>query len=168
MNTLRLYSARASAHFNMDIFNSGDYLQAVGEKIDSEKVSKVLYPSDTVPAGRELRLVQEYFLVACAVRDIMNRFSDEYLDPAVIPDKIAIQLNDTHPALAVSELMRLLVDERNLDWDQAWEITRNTCAYTNHTLMPEALERWPIPLFQRCCRGTCKSSTRSTSGFSNS
>jgi starch phosphorylase len=149
VNTLRLYSARASAHFNMDIFNSGDYLQAVGEKIDSEKVSKVLYPSDTVPAGRELRLVQEYFLVACAVRDIMNRFSDEYLDPAVIPDKIAIQLNDTHPALAVSELMRLLVDERNLDWDQAWEITRNTCAYTNHTLMPEALERWPISLFQR-------------------
>jgi glycogen phosphorylase len=149
VNTLRLYSARASAHFNMDIFNSGDYLQAVGEKIDSEKVSKVLYPSDTVPAGRELRLVQEYFLVACAVRDIMNRFSEEYVDAAAIPDKIAIQLNDTHPALAVSELMRLLVDERNLDWEQAWEITRNTCAYTNHTLMPEALERWPISLFQR-------------------
>jgi starch phosphorylase len=149
VNTLRLYSARASAHFNMEIFNSGDYLQAVGEKIDSEKVSKVLYPADTVPAGRELRLVQEYFLVACAVRDIMNRFSEEYPDPAFISQKIAIQLNDTHPALAVAELMRLLVDERNLDWDEAWEITRNTCAYTNHTLMPEALERWPVSLFQR-------------------
>jgi glycogen phosphorylase len=149
VNTLRLYSARASAHFNMEIFNSGDYLRAVGEKIDSERVSKVLYPADTVPAGRELRLVQEYFLVACAVRDIMNRFSEEYPDAALIPQKIAIQMNDTHPALAVSELMRLLVDERNLDWDEAWEITRSTCAYTNHTLMPEALERWPISLFQR-------------------
>jgi starch phosphorylase len=149
VNTLRLYSARASAHFNMEIFNNGDYLQAVGEKIDSEKVSKVLYPADTVPAGRELRLVQEYFLVACAVRDIMNRFSEEYADAADIPAKIAIQLNDTHPALTVAELMRLLLDERNLEWDEAWEITRNTCAYTNHTLMPEALERWPLPLFQR-------------------
>jgi starch phosphorylase len=102
-----------------------------------------------VPAGRELRLVQEYFLVACAVRDIMNRFSEEYPGADAIPEKIAIQLNDTHPALAVAELMRLLVDERNLDWDEAWEITRNTCAYTNHTLMPEALERWPVSLFQR-------------------
>ncbi len=149
VNYLRLYSARASAHFNMDIFNSGDYLRAVGEKIDSEKVSKVLYPSDAVPAGRELRLVQEYFLVACAVRDIMTRFSDEYSDISLLPQKVAIQLNDTHPALTVAELMRLLVDERNLEWEEAWELTRKTCAYTNHTLMPEALERWPIHLFQR-------------------
>jgi starch phosphorylase len=149
VNYLRLYSARASAHFNMDIFNNGDYLNAVGEKIDSEKVSKVLYPSDAVPAGRELRLIQEYFLVACAVRDIMNRFCEESPDLSSIPDRIAIQLNDTHPALTVAELMRLLVDERNLNWDDAWEITRKTCAYTNHTLMPEALERWPIHLMQQ-------------------
>jgi glycogen phosphorylase len=149
VNYLRLYSARASAHFNMDIFNNGDYLRAVGEKIDSEKVSKVLYPSDAVPAGRELRLVQEYFLVACAVRDIVTRFAEEHSDISLLPQKVAIQLNDTHPALTVAELMRLLVDERNLEWEEAWEITRKTCAYTNHTLMPEALERWPIYLFQR-------------------
>jgi glycogen phosphorylase len=149
VNYLRLYSARASAHFNMDIFNTGDYLHAVEEKIDSEKVSKVLYPSDAVPAGRELRLVQEYFLVACAVRDIMTRFTQEFQDIDEFPTKVAIQLNDTHPALTVAELMRLLVDERNLEWEKAWEITGATCAYTNHTLLPEALERWPVYLLGR-------------------
>jgi glycogen phosphorylase len=149
VNYLRLYSARASAHFNMDIFNTGDYLHAVEEKIDSEKVSKVLYPSDAVPAGRELRLVQEYFLVACAVRDIMTRFTQEFQEVTEFATKVAIQLNDTHPALTVAELMRLLVDERNLEWERAWEITRATCAYTNHTLLPEALERWPVYLLAR-------------------
>jgi starch phosphorylase len=149
VNFLRLYSARASAHFNIEIFNSGDYIKAVGEKIDSEKVSKVLYPSDSVPAGRELRLLQEYFLVACSVRDIFNSFTEEETDLKKLPDKVAIQLNDTHPALAVAEMMRLLVDEHHLLWDDAWEITCNTCAYTNHTLLPEALERWPVSLLER-------------------
>jgi glycogen phosphorylase len=149
VNHLRLYSARASAHFNMETFNSGDYARAVEEQIDSEKVSKVLYPSDAVLAGRELRLVQEYFLVACAVRDIVNRFLERHSDFKIFPDKVAIQLNDTHPALTVAELMRLLVDERNMQWEVAWDITRATCAYTNHTLLPEALERWPLPLFER-------------------
>jgi starch phosphorylase len=149
VNYLRLYSAKASAHFNMETFNSGDYVRAVEEQIDSEKISKVLYPSDAVLAGRELRLVQEYFLVACAVRDIVNRFLEEHSDFTIFPEKVAIQLNDTHPALTVAELMRLLVDERNMEWEQAWEITRATCAYTNHTLLPEALERWPMPLFER-------------------
>jgi glycogen phosphorylase len=149
VNYLRLYSAKASAHFNMETFNSGDYVRAVEEQIDSEKISKVLYPSDAVLAGRELRLVQEYFLVACAVRDIVNRFLEEHSDFTTFPEKVAIQLNDTHPALTVAELMRLLVDERTMEWDQAWEITRATCAYTNHTLLPEALERWPMPLFER-------------------
>ncbi|HXE12294.1 MAG TPA: glycogen/starch/alpha-glucan phosphorylase [Bryobacteraceae bacterium] len=149
VNFLRLYSARASAHFNIEIFNSGDYIKAVGEKIDSEKVSKVLYPSDSMPAGRELRLLQEYFLVACSVRDIFNGFSEEESDLRKLPDKVAIQLNDTHPALTVAEMMRLLVDEHHLLWDEAWEITCNTCAYTNHTLLPEALERWPVSLLER-------------------
>ncbi|MGA8595364.1 MAG: glycogen/starch/alpha-glucan phosphorylase [Bryobacteraceae bacterium] len=149
VNYLRLYSARASAHFNMEIFNSGDYMRAVGEKIDSENVSKVLYPSDAAPAGRELRLLQEYFLVACAVRDIFNRFDEESSDLKSLPDKAAIQLNDTHPALTVAEMMRLLVDERGMEWEEAWKITCNTCAYTNHTLMPEALERWPVYLLER-------------------
>jgi starch phosphorylase len=149
VNFLRLYSARASAHFNIEIFNSGDYIRAVGEKIDSEKVSKVLYPSDSVPAGRELRLLQEYFLVACSVRDIFNCFSEEENDLRKLPDKVAIQLNDTHPALTVAEMMRLLVDEHHLLWDDAWDITCHTCAYTNHTLLPEALERWPVSLLER-------------------
>jgi starch phosphorylase len=149
VNFLRLYSARASAHFNIEIFNSGDYIRAIGEKIDSEKVSKVLYPSDSVPAGRELRLLQEYFLVACSVRDIFNRFSEEENDLRKLPDKVAIQLNDTHPALTVAEMMRLLVDEHHLLWDEAWDITCHTCAYTNHTLLPEALERWPVSLLER-------------------
>lgn len=149
VNYLRLYSAKASAHFNMETFNSGDYVRAVEEQIDSEKISKVLYPSDAVLAGRELRLVQEYFLVACAVRDIVNRFLEQHSDFSDFPDKVAIQLNDTHPALTIAELMRLLVDERNMEWEQAWEITRSTCAYTNHTLLPEALERWSLPLVER-------------------
>jgi len=146
VNFLRLYSARSSQEFDIRIFNEGDYIKAVEQKIASETVTKVLYPSDTVRAGRELRLIQEYFLVACAVRDIVRRYLKNHDTFDAFPSKAAIQLNDTHPALTVAELMRILVDENDLSWDMAWEITQATLSYTNHTLMPEALERWPVAL----------------------
>ncbi|HZT43716.1 MAG TPA: glycogen/starch/alpha-glucan phosphorylase [Chthonomonadaceae bacterium] len=148
INVLRLYSARSSQDFDMQIFNTGDYLRAVEQKIASETVSKVLYPSDTIEAGRELRLLQEYFLVACAVRDIVRRYLRDHDDLGAFPSKVAIQLNDTHPALTVAELMRVLVDENEVPWEAAWEITQATLGYTNHTLMPEALERWPVALLE--------------------
>ena len=146
VNVLRLYSARSSREFDMRIFNDGDYFKAVEQKIASETISKVLYPSDAVIAGKELRLVQEYFLAACAVRDTVRRFERAHSDFRDFPDKVAIQLNDTHPALAVAELMRILVDEKSLAWQEAWEITEATFGFTNHTLAPEALEKWPVPL----------------------
>jgi starch phosphorylase len=149
VNVLRLFSARAWQEFDMAIFNDGDYVRAVEQKIASETVSKVLYPSDAIEAGRELRLVQEYFLVACALRDIVRRHLRTHADLSGLADAAAIQMNDTHPALAVAELMRILVDERAIPWDTAWETTRTICAYTNHTLMPEALERWPVALLER-------------------
>ena len=149
VNILRLYSARSSTDLDMRIFNDGDYFKAVEQKIASETISKVLYPSDAVTAGRELRLVQEYFLAACAIRDTVRRFERNHNDYRQFPEKIAIQLNDTHPALAIAELMRILVDEKALEWWDAWEITRATFAFTNHTLVPEGLERWPVPLLQR-------------------
>ncbi|MBZ5636617.1 MAG: glycogen/starch/alpha-glucan phosphorylase [Acidobacteriia bacterium] len=148
VNYLRLYSARASHDFDMKIFNDGDYLKAVGQKIASETISKVLYPSDAMVAGQELRLVQEYFLVACAIRDIVRRFERDHDNFQDFPAKVALQLNDTHPALAVAELMRILVDEKNREWDEAWSITQATLGYTNHTLAPEALEKWPVPLLE--------------------
>ena len=146
---LRLYSARSSHDFDMRIFNDGDYFKAVEQKIASETVSKVLYPSDAVIAGQELRLIQEYFLVACALRDIVSRFERQHDNFREFASKTAIQLNDTHPALAVAELMRILVDEKGLSWEEAWETTHATLAYTNHTLAPEALERWPVPLLDQ-------------------
>jgi starch phosphorylase len=149
VNVLRLYSARASDEFDMKIFNDGDYFKAVEQKAASETVSKVLYPSDSLAAGRELRLVQEYFLVACAVRDIVHRYRKSHASFDDFSSKVAIQLNDTHPALTVAELMRVLVDEESLDWDRAWEITRATLGYTNHTLLPEALEKWSVPLLEK-------------------
>jgi starch phosphorylase len=145
----RLFSARASDEFDIQIFNGGDYMRAVQRKMQSETISKVLYPSDSVEAGKELRLIQEYFLVACAVRDILKRFLARHSDPRALASKTAIQLNDTHPALTVAELMRTLVDEHDLNWDEAWEITQAVCGYTNHTLMPEALEKWSVDLFGR-------------------
>jgi starch phosphorylase len=148
VNFLRLYSARSSHDFDMQIFNDGDYVKAVEQKIASETVSKVLYPSDALVAGQELRLVQEYFLVSCAVRDIVRRFQQTHDDFREFPAKVAIQLNDTHPALTVAELMRILVDEKEIAWDEAWEITRATLGYTNHTLVPEALEKWPVQLLE--------------------
>jgi len=148
VNFLRLYSARSSHDFDMGIFNDGDYFKAVQQKIASETISKVLYPSDAVVAGQELRLVQEYFLVACTLRDIVRRFEQDHTSYRDFSAKVAIQLNDTHPALTVAELMRILVDEKNLEWDEAWNITQATLAYTNHTLLPEALEKWPVPLLE--------------------
>ncbi|HLH41702.1 MAG TPA: glycogen/starch/alpha-glucan phosphorylase [Bryobacteraceae bacterium] len=148
VNFLRLYSARSSNDFDMGIFNDGDYVKAVEQKIASETISKVLYPSESAASGQELRLVQEYFLVACTVRDIVRRFEQTHSSYCDFPFKVAIQMNDTHPALMVAELMRTLVDEKDLDWDQAWDITRETLAYTNHTLLPEALEKWPVPLME--------------------
>ncbi|MGE5306753.1 MAG: glycogen/starch/alpha-glucan phosphorylase [Alphaproteobacteria bacterium] len=148
VNFLRLYSARSSRDFDMQIFNDGDYFKAVEQKIASETVSKVLYPSDAMVAGQELRLVQEYFLVACAVRDIVRRFEQTHESFREFPAKVAIQLNDTHPALTVAELLRILVDEKEMPWDEAWEITRATLGYTNHTLVPEALEKWPVQMLE--------------------
>jgi starch phosphorylase len=148
VNFLRLYAARSSHEFDMQIFQRGDYLQAVEQKIASEKISKVLYPSDAVEAGRELRLLQEYFLVACAIRDIVRRYRQHKTSFEAFPTQVAIQFNDTHPALAVAELMRVLIDDQHLPWDKAWTITRTTLGYTNHTLLPEALEKWSVPLLE--------------------
>jgi len=149
VNVLRLFSARSYHEFDMQIFNSGDYISAVEQKIASETISKVLYPSDSVAAGKELRLTQEYFLVACALRDIVRRYRQQHDTFGQFPHKAAIQLNDTHPALAIAELMRILVDENHLPWEHAWQITEQTFGYTNHTLMPEALEKWPVALFEK-------------------
>ena len=148
VNVLRVYSARSSAEFDMQIFNEGDYLKAVEQQIASETISKVLYPSDLVEAGRELRLVQEYLLVACTLRDIVRRYEKSHATFDQFASKVAIHLNDTHPALAVAELMRILVDEHAQPWEKAWETTQTTLSYTNHTLMPEALEKWSVSLLE--------------------
>lgn len=129
------------------VFNAGDYTRAVINKTFSETISKVLYPNDNTLQGRELRLQQEYFFVACSLYDIIRLYLRNHDNFDSFPEKVAIQLNDTHPAVGVAELMRILVDEHQLDWDQAWHITQNTFAYTNHTLLAEALERWPVGLF---------------------
>src|SRR6478736_4524460 len=148
-NTLRLWAARATRDFDLQFFNEGDYRRAVEEKIDTENISKVLYPNDNSDEGKALRLKQQYFFVACSIADMIRRYKRRHTDFALFPDKFAIQLNDTHPSVAVAELMRVLVDDEQIDWDPAWEITGKTVGYTNHTLLPEALERWPVALFQR-------------------
>ncbi|MDB4972280.1 MAG: glycogen/starch/alpha-glucan phosphorylase [Myxococcaceae bacterium] len=149
VNTLRLWAARAPYDFDLQLFNSGDYRRAVEEKVDVENISKVLYPPDHTDEGKELRLKQQYFFVACSLADIMRHFKRKHSDLRELPHKAAIQLNDTHPAIAVAELMRILIDQEGLEWDLAWEITQKCCGYTNHTLMPEALEKWPVRLFER-------------------
>lgn len=149
VNYLRLFSARSSSELDIKTFNEGGYIKAVEKKIKSETISKVLYPSDAVEAGKELRLVQQYFFVSCAISDIMRRFLEQNTDLRDFPKKAAIQLNDTHPTLAIAELMRVLMDIHGLDWDTAWEITEKTMGYTNHTLLPEALERWSVSLLER-------------------
>lgn len=147
-NTLRLWAAEAPESFNFDAFNAGDYLKAVEAKMVSETLSKVLYPNDNVSQGRRLRLAQQIFFVSCSLQDMFRILARQHRPIESFHEKFAIQLNDTHPSIAVAELMRLLVDEHSIDWDVAWNITRQTFAYTNHTLLPEALERWPISLFE--------------------
>lgn len=147
VNNLRLWSARSTAEFDLEYFNDGDYIKACENKIMSENISRVLYPSDNVYKGLELRLKQEYFFTAASIQDIIRRFKMHNDDFNSFPDKVAIHLNDTHPAIAIAELMRILVDEEDLPWTKAWGIVVRTFAYTNHTIMPEALESWPLPLF---------------------
>ncbi|MDD3277126.1 MAG: glycogen/starch/alpha-glucan phosphorylase [Kiritimatiellales bacterium] len=149
VNMFRLWSARADEGFRLDVFNQGDYIRAVEEKNWAENVTKVLYPSDSTHAGKELRLIQEYFLCSCSIQDIIRRYQKNHSNFNNFAQKTAIQMNDTHPALAVAELMRILCDEHHMPWDKAWEITTKTCAYTNHTLLPEALEKWPVELLDR-------------------
>ena len=147
VNILRLWRARATQEFDFQLFDVGDYNRAVDEKVQSETISKVLYPNDANPNGRQLRLKQQYFFVACSLHDIIRRFQLKNDDWSIFPAKVAIQLNDTHPVVAIPELMRLLIDVYEVDWDLAWDITRQTMAYTCHTLLPEALEKWPVELF---------------------
>jgi starch phosphorylase len=148
-NTLRLWRAEAPESFDFSVFNRGDYWGAVNQKVTSENISKVLYPNDEQVKGKELRLEQQYFFVSCSLQDMLRINRVQKIPPQRFHEKFAVQLNDTHPSIAVAELMRLLVDELALDWDLAWSITRKTLAYTNHTLLPEALERWPLDLFGR-------------------
>ena len=149
VNTLRLWSATATKAFDLGIFNSGDYAQAVRAQTFAENISKVLYPEDSTPQGKELRLQQQYFFVACSLRDYIDNVLEPEFDLHQLPERIIFQLNDTHPVIAVPELMRLLVDEKGMGWDEAWEITRNCFAYTCHTLLPEALEVWSTELLGR-------------------
>jgi starch phosphorylase len=149
VNLLRLWKSEASVDFDFQAFNTGNYALAVDDKVRSENISKVLYPNDTAVQGKELRLSQQYFFVSCSLRDMIRIYQQKQKDLSGLADKYALQMNDTHPAIAVAELMRLLVDEHLLPWEQAWDITRKMCNYTNHTLMPEALEKWPFSLFGR-------------------
>ncbi|MDH3982361.1 MAG: glycogen/starch/alpha-glucan family phosphorylase, partial [Kiritimatiellaceae bacterium] len=149
VNLLRLWKSQPAEGFRLDVFNQGDYVRAVEEKNWAENVSKVLYPSDYTYAGKELRLIQEYFLAACSIRDIIRRYKKTYNDFSKFAEKNVVQLNDTHPTLAIIELMRVLHDEERIPWDKAWEITVNTFCYTNHTLLAEALEKWTVDLLQR-------------------
>ena len=148
INTLRLWSAAASDSFNFEEFSHGDFVEAFTGTLAAETLGRVLYPDDSRIMGQGLRLLQEYFLVACSLADTVRRFQRSNSDWSFFADKVAIQMNDTHPALAVPELMRILVDQVHLEWDEAWHITQNTLAYTNHTLLPEALEKWPVAWFE--------------------
>ncbi|MEX0795009.1 MAG: glycogen/starch/alpha-glucan phosphorylase [Pirellulaceae bacterium] len=151
VNTLRLWGAASPDYFDFGEFSTGDFVGAIVDRVVAETVTRVLYPDDSTVAGQALRFVQEYFLVSCSLADIVARFrstNDQWRD---LPDKVAIQLNDTHPAMAVGELMRILLDQAGLEWDDAWDLTVRTLAYTNHTLLPEALEKWPVRLFELVC-----------------
>ena len=148
INTLRLWTAAAPDYFDFEEFGTGDFVGALGETLEAESLTRVLYPDDSTTAGQELRFLQEYFLVACSLADLVRRFRRFNKDWDKLPEKAAIQLNDTHPSLAVAELMRILLDEAHLGWDQAWDLAKKTLAYTNHTLLPEALEKWPVAWFE--------------------
>jgi len=149
VNTMRLWSAKSSREFDLKFFNEGNYIRAVEKKMLSENISKVLYPADNVIEGKELRFKQEYFLASATIHDVIYRFRKKHHDLRHLPEKVAIQLNDTHPSLAIPELMRVLIDLEGMSWDDAWEITVKTFAYTNHTILPEALEKWPIWFFEQ-------------------
>ena len=149
VNTLRLWSAHATEDFDFEDFNRGDYVAAIASKTEAENLTKVLYPNDLHYTGKELRLKQQYLFVACSLWDIVRRFKHDKEPWTAFPDRVAIQMNDTHPSLAVPELMRLLIDQENLDPEQAWDLTVRSLGYTNHTLMPEALEKWPVPMMEK-------------------
>lgn len=149
VNTLRLWSASASEQFDLAVFNDGDFRRATEQKAISESISKILYPRDDSPDGKALRLRQQYFFVCCSLHDILRRYKRYHDNLDTLPDKVVVQLNDTHPSIAVPEMMRILLDEEGMEWEPAWEMTRSMIAYTNHTLLPEALERWSLPLFRR-------------------
>src|ERR1700677_2091395 len=149
VNTLRLWSARATDPLKLEAFNAGDYVGAFSEKVRAEAISKVLYPSDATPAGQELRLRQEYFFTSASLLDLIRRHMKQWGDVRTLGEHAAVQLNDTHPAIGISELMRILVDLNKVEWDEAWSITQATFSYTNHTLLPEALETWSVPLMER-------------------
>ena len=148
INTLRLWAAGAPDFFDFGEFSHGDFVGAVTETLAAESITRVLYPDDSTVVGQQLRFLQEYFLSACSVRDMTRRFREAHSDWNLLPEKAAVQLNDTHPTMAIAELMRILLDEAELGWDQAWSITQRTFAYTNHTLLPEALEKWPVSWFE--------------------
>ncbi|MDP5186031.1 MAG: glycogen/starch/alpha-glucan phosphorylase [Alishewanella sp.] len=150
VNVLRLWESRASDFFNWDVFNSGGYIDAARENVEAENISKVLYPNDETDAGKELRLIQQYFFCSCSLKDIIRRYKRRHGDDwSHFGKQVVIQLNDTHPAVAIPELMRILVDRAQMAWDDAWAICQQVFAYTNHTLLPEALERWPVRLFEK-------------------
>ncbi|HWI87442.1 MAG TPA: glycogen/starch/alpha-glucan phosphorylase, partial [Sphingomonas sp.] len=149
VNTLRLWSAFATDPIRLDAFNAGDHSGALEAQVKAESLVRVLYPADSTAAGQELRLRQEYFFSSASIQDIVRRHMQYFGDILTLPDKVAVQLNDTHPAVSVAELMRILMDSHDLDLTEAWDITRRTFGYTNHTLLPEALESWPLPLFER-------------------
>jgi glycogen phosphorylase len=149
VNTLRLWAASAPDFFDFKEFGTGDFVGALGATLEAESLTRVLYPDDSTTAGQELRFLQEYFLVACSVADLVRRFLRHNTDWEQLPNKASIQLNDTHPSMTVAELMRILLDDAHLGWDLAWDLTRKTLAYTNHTLLPEALEKWPVAWFER-------------------
>ncbi len=151
VNTLRLWKAESPTTFDFGEFSTGDFVGAVVDRLVAETVTRVLYPDDSTAAGQALRFVQEYFLTCCSLGDIVARFRKANDDWRTLPDKVAIQLNDTHPAIAVAELMRVLVDDAKLSWDDSWDLTVRTLAYTNHTLLPEALEKWPVRYFELIC-----------------
>ncbi|MGI9135276.1 MAG: glycogen/starch/alpha-glucan phosphorylase, partial [Rhodoferax sp.] len=148
VNNMRLWAAKASRDFDLKYFNEGNYIRAVEDKNESENLSKVLYPNDSTAMGRALRMKQQYFFVSASLQDILYRFSKSHDSYDDLPDKVAIQLNDTHPSIAIAELMRILVDSEHLPWERAWDITTRTFSYTNHTLMSEALETWPVTMFE--------------------
>src|SRR5947208_2459212 len=148
INTLRLWAAAAPNIFDFQAFSAGEFVSALAERLAAESITRVLYPDDSTSIGQALRFVQEFFLVACSLADLVRRFRRSNADWSNFSDKVAIQLNDTHPAIAVPELMRILLDDAGLGWDEAWELTRRSLAYTNHTLLPEALEKWPLAWFE--------------------